>query len=521
MLLIYPVVAGLLFALAFTPWGNGLFSSIAIASLLVFHGKCLAEKSNLYFIKGSLLSFLVFNAIACGWINFASVFGGVGEIVVNSFFMLVPWFLYLKAYDIKGRAFAKLILFSSWLAFEFVHTNWELQWPWLHLGNAFGFSPSLVQWYKYTGVGGGTMWVLLGGLSLHALYCRFTEHAGSYAVRSEIAIAVMVFSIPMSISFLMPSSGGGKTKNLKVAVVQPNFDPYAKDGLSVSDKMERLLSLSEKECKAGAGLVLWPEVAIPVAVFEDKIYKSTAFQKIFALSERYPSVDFIVGGSSFRYYPNQDSASASARSLEDGGYYDSFNTIFQVSNGRVQNLRHKSKLVIGVEKLPFPGLMQLFSGFIESLGGYAASLGADDFFIPFVLNGGDAYGGYICYESVFGSFVSHSNVSLIGIHTNDGWWKESLGHRQHFAYASLRAIENQSYVARSAYTGISGFIAPDGKVLSKLEYNTQGSLSWPIPIMTEQSFYSVHGDFIGRWALFFSVLLGLYLFVQAKSSMLK
>ncbi|MEZ4999260.1 MAG: nitrilase-related carbon-nitrogen hydrolase [Bacteroidales bacterium] len=76
----------------------------------------------------------------------------------------------------------------------------------------------------------------------------------------------------------------------------------------------------------------------------------------------------------------------------------------------------------------------------------------------------------ICYESVFGRFITdftRQGAELICIITNDGWWRNTSGYRQHLAFASLRAIENRRWVARCANTGISCFIDERGKIVEK------------------------------------------------------
>jgi apolipoprotein N-acyltransferase len=57
----------------------------------------------------------------------------------------------------------------------------------------------------------------------------------------------------------------------------------------------------------------------------------------------------------------------------------------------------------------------------------------------------------ICYESIYGEFMSkyiRNGANLICIITNDGWWKNTPGHKQHMNYARLRAIETRTWVAR-------------------------------------------------------------------------
>ncbi|MEI8100879.1 MAG: nitrilase-related carbon-nitrogen hydrolase, partial [Bacteroidota bacterium] len=72
----------------------------------------------------------------------------------------------------------------------------------------------------------------------------------------------------------------------------------------------------------------------------------------------------------------------------------------------------------------------------------------------------------ICYESIYGDYVSEyvkDGASWLAVITNDAWWNNTPGHKQHFSYAKLRAIEQRKWVVRSANTGISGFIDPLGR----------------------------------------------------------
>ena len=116
----------------------------------------------------------------------------------------------------------------------------------------------------------------------------------------------------------------------------------------------------------------------------------------------------------------------------------------------------------------------------------------------------------ICYESVYGEFVSayvRNGANVLGIITNDAWWGKTQGHQQHLSYARLRAIETRRSIARSANTGISAFINPRGDIVSSLAYGTQGGLTANLPLEKEISFYVMAGDYLARIALFVTPLM--------------
>ena len=123
----------------------------------------------------------------------------------------------------------------------------------------------------------------------------------------------------------------------------------------------------------------------------------------------------------------------------------------------------------------------------------------------------------ICYESVFGGFTTDyfkQKTDFIGIVTNDGWWRNTQGHKQHFEYARLRAIENGTYVARSANTGISGFIDRNGNVLKTLEWDKKGVLIEQIGFAQQKTFYTKYGDYLGRIFSFVAVMFLVSIFAK-------
>ena len=109
----------------------------------------------------------------------------------------------------------------------------------------------------------------------------------------------------------------------------------------------------------------------------------------------------------------------------------------------------------------------------------------------------------ICYESVYGSFVSKfvkNGANILLIITNDGWWGNTPGHLQHFEYARLRAIETRRYVLQCANTGISGVIDNEGNVLQKTDYWKEAVVKVKAPLFYDKTFFVKFGDEL-EWAL--------------------
>ena len=116
----------------------------------------------------------------------------------------------------------------------------------------------------------------------------------------------------------------------------------------------------------------------------------------------------------------------------------------------------------------------------------------------------------ICYESVYGEFFARfarNGAELIFIVTNDGWWGYTPGHRQHFIYSRLRAIETRRSISRSANTGISAFVNQRGDILWQSEYWVPAVMKYDLNANSRITFYSRYGDYLARISAFISVML--------------
>ena len=183
---------------------------------------------------------------------------------------------------------------------------------------------------------------------------------------------------------------------------------------------------------------------------------------------------------------------------------------------------HKSKLVPGVESLPsfLNFLGNWFEQFGGTTGGYARQEERTVLKDPSISY---AIAPSVCYESIYGEFMTgfmRNGANVIGIITNDGWWGNTAGHKQHLAYASLRAIESRRWVVRSANTGISAVIDPYGRIVQSLPWDKEGALKAVIPIREQQTFYVRYGDVLSKLMIVLAIILlsySSYIFFSKKS----
>jgi apolipoprotein N-acyltransferase len=233
--------------------------------------------------------------------------------------------------------------------------------------------------------------------------------------------------------------------------------------------------------------------------------ESPYFQAVFDFCNRHPHLLLLTGIDSYRSYGMHSPGTFSVRQLSDGTYYEAFNTAMAVGRQQRFALYHKSKLVPGVETLP--SWLGFLGKWFDEFGGISGSLGKNDSAVVFTANGNPfTIAPIICYESIYSDYVTNyvrQNANLLTIITNDGWWGNTPGYKQHMHYARLRAVESGLWVARSANTGISCFISPTGEVLMPQAWDTQSAIKLAISPTKPQTFYAQHGDWLSRlcWPL--------------------
>ena len=172
---------------------------------------------------------------------------------------------------------------------------------------------------------------------------------------------------------------------------------------------------------------------------------------------------------------------------------------------------HKSKLVPGPEQMPFQRLLRPIQNIAFDLGGTVGSLGYSKTRKVFTTSDGRfKVPAIICYESIYGDFVNgfvRNGANMLTVITNDGWWGNTAGHRQHFTFSRLRALETRRPLARSANTGISAFIDQRGDVILETSYWIPAVKKATLITNDKLTFYVKYGDYIGRISTLIAVLM--------------
>ena len=461
----------------------------------------------------TFIALVTWNLLCTYWIKNASVFGAIAAaVIVNGLLMPLPLMLYQWLTQKINPRFHLWCFVAPWLLFEFFHLNWELAWPWLTLGNAFANNLNWIQWYEYTGVLGGSFWVLTVNYLIYRLLVQLNEFTVKEKL-TQTSIIILSICLPFLLSYVVWRNyllrDAANTKQVQVVIVQPNHDPYHEKFEQPPNLLvNEMLQLSLQQVDSETQYLILPETALTDGIVEnDNGNTSQSIQQLKTLLEKFPRLNIISGADTYLFY--QDKATATARYSKRGKqWYDVFNTAVQLNHGDSVQFYHKSKLVPGVERMPYPQIFGFLEDFAIDLGGTSGSLGAQE--EAGVFTGLNTVAPVICYESIFGNYVAEyvrKGAEFICIITNDGWWGDTEGYMQHYAYASLRAIETRRSIARSANTGISCFIDATGQRTQATDWWEPAVIKGHIKPDSVLTFYVRFGDYIGWLALLATVAL--------------
>lgn len=514
-LLLIACLSGVLLALSWPTRGFPGLIFLAWIPLLWVED-CIAKDKNRRFSKMaggvySFLPFLLFNIITTYWvlhIALPMVMGYLLEATVMAAAFQVYHTLKKKSGNKKTSSF---LLVFVWMTYEYLQLHWELTFPWLNMGNVFSTKPDWVQWYEYTGSFGGSLWVLttnIFGLWVVQEIIAYKTAPKKASLYCHIACFSLSIALPMIIShFVGRNYNVEQDRHADIVAIQPNLDPtneqfrYPPEMVAYRMVKQAMLCVDEH-----TNFILSPESTLQETPWEDEREASYCLRILHSYISRYPHVEWLAGLSSRRKV-SADAPGDAKRSYgnNDTLFYEYCNTALLIDREQNYPLIHKMKLTPFVEKMPYSSLFKPLEKFALDLGGIVGSLGVDlerksihscsqNFNILPI----------ICYESVYGEFVAEAvshGADFIFIITNDGWWGNTQGYRQHCSYANLRAIETRRYVARSANTGISCFIDAKGNATQETTYWTPDAIKATLPIQTKITFYAKHGDYLAKIAI--------------------
>ena len=442
---------------------------------------------------------------------------GGALLLVQPLIFTIPSSIYFAIRKSLKSDTAVVALPFIWVSFEWLYALGEFSFPWLTLGNTQTYQILKIQITEITGVYGLSFWILLMNAVVYIILRRNSRFKFGISVKRTVFISiilVIIYIVPDLYGIFALQREYNGTQRLNIGIVQPNVDPWEKwEGVNDLSgrwgQVTRYLSLIRSHLDDSLDMAVLPESAILMNLphYRDEYNE---YKKFVDSSD----VGIIAGYIKVKYYEKGDIPVSASKIPGTNIYYDSYNSILytQPGSATIQSYS-KMRLVPFAERIPYAESVPFL---IEPLrwGVGISNWGkGQDTTIFYDVGKKSHFLAMVCYESIFpefvGSFVKKGAEFLIFI-TNDSWWGNTSGARQHKQYAVLRAVENRRWVVRCANGGISCFIDPEGHVYDETSMYTVDFIHHDIQPRKELTFYSRHGDLFARICAIIALIIILF-----------
>ena len=487
------LISGLCLALSFPRYGSPAFAWIALVPLLIAvsgwrgrPGILAGQRPSRAFALGLVAGVVSFIGTLYWTGTVVATFGGLATPV--ALFAMVLLALYLALYPAFTALIPSLVirrigargLFvapAAWVGTEFLRGVLFGGFPWIPLGNSQVEVLPVAQLASVLGVYGLSALVAVINTAIAAaLLGRGRTRALSIAG----AVLLLVTVAGWGTLRIRDGSLTRQGTPLRVGLIQGNVAQADKWQAGEARRIfTTYVAMTRDAVKRGAEYVLWPESSTPF-MFEEDLQGGAALRDL-AREVRVP----ILFGSD---------------QIERGSTPRMYNAAFLLTpDGNTAAVYRKIHLVPFGEYIPGRQLLYFVSPLVESLAEFAP--GTASVMLPV---GGHLTSTSICYEVVYPSLVRDAveqGSELLTTITNDAWYGQSSAPYQHFAMASMRAIEQGRYLARAANTGISGIVDPYGRVVERSAIFEQAALVNEVRLLTARTIYSRTGDVVAYLAL--------------------
>lgn len=437
--------------------------------------------------KSGFVAGVVFFAVTLYWVNIVmTTYGHLPAVLSFLLYLLLAAYLALywgiaswaacRLKEFRNYSFA-LTLPVFWVALEFLREFLLTGFPWATLGYSQHGWLTMVQSADLFGVYGLSYLLVLSNAVIGE--CLLLCRGKNSQWQPGKALAAVLLLLMLNYGYgewCLRQDIDSRAETLSTAVVQGNIPQDLKwrpDNQVNTVKTYRDLSL-RAEREGASDLIIWPEAAMPF-YFQDGGPLAESIAKL--TTEMKASLLF--GSPAYR---------------RDSGNLSYLNSAFLLSQtAQVQGRSDKIHLVPFGEYVPLGKFLPFVNKLVVGIGDYS----------PGEINplpiAEHQLGVLVCYEVIFPElareYVRQGSDLLVNI-TNDAWFGKSSAPWQHLAMARFRAIENRVWLARSANTGISAFIAPSGKVVEQTKLFESAFLRADVGLGARPKIYSQMGDLV-------------------------
>lgn len=507
--LISAILSGLLLSLAFPFWacefsqigktGIGILAWVALVPFMLF----LLNARRIYqALLTGLLTGIIFHFLLIYWLmgtmhNYGYMSWGLSAAlllciaivtsilfwIILTFFMRLctgsPWVFFL------GSA-------CVWVGVEFFRTYAFTGLPWALLGYSQYQYLTLIQIVDITGVYGVSFMLVLGNAALALVFNAFNQpitHRAGYlsqaliclVLAALVTVGVGVYGKERQTEIEHKIAAAGK---VNIGLVQAAIPQDKKwEPAFQNETMQLYAKYTFETAALNPDLIIWAETALPFFFPQDAEWT----RKIYSLVN-HVNRPFYVGAQRYEQEGFNENTVTS--------YYNS--GCLLVPQMGITDIYNKVHLVPFGEYVPWRNVLFFMGKITDTVGdGFSPGVAGQVVTLRLEHDKSIELGTLICYEGIFADLargMARNGANLLVNITNDAWYDYSAGPYQHFIISMFRGIETRISFVRCANTGISAYVLPTGQIIYQTQLFEILGTSREVPLMTETTFYTKHGN---------------------------
>ena len=491
------LILGALSSLSLPPLNFFLINFFTFSTFFIFLFKNLNNSNKkIFFLYGWFFGYGYF-LTNIYWITISLTFDQDFSFLIPIALILIPAFLalfyglatfFFYIFSFKN-VISVFFLFSLLFGLvEFIRGNIFTGFPWNLIVYSFSDKISFLSFLS-----------VIGTYSLNLLVISFFVAPAIYILRKskkEIVVFMILLSFPILLLIYNVSyknfflSKELKENPFTIRVISSNIslDRFYKN-IDTENVINELIDISSPDPDKKI-FFIWPEGIIPDTYQDQLILYGNLFESNF-------TENHLIGlGITSR--------------LEIKKQHKFFNS-FSIYDHNLDLIKdyNKVNLVPFGEFLPFENFLNKFG--LKTITNNFSSFTAGDQRNKIQFKNdfkGLSFLPLICYEIIYsGKLTKNFNFDYILNISEDGWFGNSVGPKQHFAHSIFRAIENGKYVIRSSNNGMGAIINPLGEIEKKIDYGKDGYIDFTSRRDIELTIFSKYGNKI------FVILILLYIFL--------
>jgi apolipoprotein N-acyltransferase len=466
------VINGLLFAVPFI-WDQVFFLIFfAFVQLFLTLNKLEFAKHQLAY---SFMLVVVWHSITMHWVHFNDFPWWVGliAIFISCLVTFSALFIYcccINRLAIK-RDYKYFLFILAWIFIEWLSFEWELAFPFHVLGYYLGDAAPLIYWYQYTGVLGGSLWILLVNIAIIKL---LDKKAAKISKWGYLLLAI----VPLGVSAKLYFSPTNTNRSEKILVVATKKEENHKNTV-FRDAFYRVSAAIDKD----VFLVVCPESScyLPASSFPHNFYFSTIKR---TFKQQAPRAGIIFG--------------ATTQDIKGGPSFSNkglFNMAIHCDTSGLVAFRNKTQLAPFGEFIPY----EKFFGKIFDIKKIVPNplIYKSEYDNIFTIHNIQIL-PLICYELYFSSYIAEylrkGDIGLIAAISDDNCIYEPVFGQQLVRMSRTQAVSFHKSVVKSTNHGISLIISPKGEIMARSGFNTSEIIGAEVPINNKLTLYGKYGD---------------------------